>query len=187
MAQSPVKTDSVIKTFTPIEMMAEFPGGRERFSGYVIRQIRYPEILSLIGLNGQLKVSFTVDEKGKTTNIVPLSHVGYGLEEQLVSIISRSPLWVPAVQNGRQVKQSMVYPVTLNFPKTQIVMSEFKKANADYLFQIKDTIYDIDHATPLLGETFSPTHIDTAVLYTGTDKFNLKKKTEIWLVKMKNQ
>jgi len=173
------------QTFYAIEQSADFPGGLQNFSRYIGARIVYREVEELIGVSGKVIINFVVDTAGRLTDIVPVSRIGSGCEEEIVNIITNSPRWKPGIQNGRNIKQRMTFPITLNFPKEVISMAEIRKAQNGYLFQIKDTVYDVDHAAAILGENFAGSQVEITLPYTGDEKFNLKKKKEIWLVKIK--
>ena len=57
-------------------------------------------------------VQFVVDKDGKITDIKPLTKFGFGMEEEVVRIIRKSPRWIPAIQFGRNVKAYRKQPIT---------------------------------------------------------------------------
>ena len=66
-------------------------------------------------------VQFIVDVDGRLIDIQPLTAHGYGMEEEVMRVIRRSPRWIPAVlQEGQKVKAYRKQPVTF-------VVSEAKK------------------------------------------------------------
>jgi len=173
------------QNLTPvIEMSAEYPGGNQLFVQYVSKSLKYREVEHLLGVNGKVRVSFVVDSTGKLTDIIPQSNIGSGCEEEVADIISRSRPWKPAMQNGRAIKQKIVIPITFNVAKDIVNMGELRKGNDGYLFQIKEAVYDIDHAAAILGETFSPGQIEITTAYTGDKK--PEGKSNVWLVKIKS-
>ena len=57
-------------------------------------------------------VQFVVDKEGRVTDIKPLTKFGFGMEEEVIRILKKSPPWIPAIQFGRSVKAYRKQPVT---------------------------------------------------------------------------
>ena len=57
-------------------------------------------------------VQFIVDKEGHVTDIKPLTKFGFGMEDEVVRILKKSPPWIPAFQFGRNVKAYRKQPVT---------------------------------------------------------------------------
>lgn len=62
-------------------------------------------------------VQFVVDKEGRITDIKPLTKFGFGMEEEVIRILRKSPKWVPAIQFGRNVKAYRRQPVTFMVSK----------------------------------------------------------------------
>lgn len=56
-------------------------------------------------------VQFIVDIDGRLIEFKPLTHFGYGMEEEVIRMLKTSSRWVPAVQFGRKVKAYRKQPV----------------------------------------------------------------------------
>lgn len=57
-------------------------------------------------------VQFIVDKDGSISQVTPLTAFGYGMEEEVMRVIKKSPKWNPAMQNGRPVKAYRKQPIT---------------------------------------------------------------------------
>src|SRR6187549_2601322 len=57
-------------------------------------------------------VQFIVDKEGKISDVKAISNHGHGMEEEAIKVIKKGPDWVPAIQNGRQVKAYRKQPIT---------------------------------------------------------------------------
>jgi protein TonB len=57
-------------------------------------------------------VQFVVDKEGKISDVKAMTSHGFGMEEEAVKVIRKGPNWVPAVQNGRNVKAYRRQPIT---------------------------------------------------------------------------
>jgi len=57
-------------------------------------------------------VQFVVDKNGDITDIKPLTKFGFGMEDEVIRILKKSPQWIPARQYGRNVKAYRKQPIT---------------------------------------------------------------------------
>ena len=63
-------------------------------------------------------VQFIINKEGAITDIKPLTKYGFGMEEEVIRILKKSPQWVPAIQFGRNVKAYRKQPVTFMVSKS---------------------------------------------------------------------
>ena len=63
-------------------------------------------------------VQFIVDKEGRVTDIKPLTKFGFGMEDEVVRILRKSPRWIPAIQFGRNVKAYRKQPITFVIAKS---------------------------------------------------------------------
>ena len=80
--------------------------GREAnyFSLWVNDRLRYPAEARRKRIEGAVVMNFTIDEEGRVTNIVVKKSPHPSLEREAVRVVSRSPLWQPALRDGKPVK-----------------------------------------------------------------------------------
>jgi hypothetical protein len=57
-------------------------------------------------------VQFVSDKEGNVSDARPLTAHGYGMEEEVLRLIKKSPRWIPATQNERMVKTYRKQTVT---------------------------------------------------------------------------
>lgn len=95
-----------------VEIDASYPGGMPAWQRFMYKNFRYPDDGQNNEIQGTVVVQFVVDEKGNVSNVVAISgpETG-GLREEAVRVIKKSGLWVPAIQNGRQVKAYKRQPI----------------------------------------------------------------------------
>lgn len=108
----PVKKEPEI--WEKVEVAAKFDGD---WSRYLTRNLR-PEVpVENNAPAGRYKVQikFVVDVDGTISDLVPLTNVGYGMEQEAMRVIKQSKKWVPAFQNTKHVKayhiQNIVFEV----------------------------------------------------------------------------
>lgn len=106
--------------FTKVEIEAKFPGGDERWSQFVQREVeRHMDELQDDGQSGTCEVQFIVDREGNVSNVEALSMKGSKLAEVAVNAIKKGPKWIPAVQNGQPVKAWRRQKITFRLPDEQ--------------------------------------------------------------------
>jgi protein TonB len=97
------------------EQQAAFPGGVAAWNKFVRDSVNKNILLSKKAPPGQYTVTvrFIVSYWGGISDVVAETHHGYGLEEEAIRLIKKSPRWLPARQAGRPVNAYCKQPVTL--------------------------------------------------------------------------
>lgn len=99
---------------SPVEVdnMPEYEGGLKALGEFLSRNLRYPEPASGLGVGGVLYVRFVVDETGKVVSPELLNHIGYGLDDEALRVVSIIPKFkTPARIKGRPVKSYYQVPI----------------------------------------------------------------------------
>ena len=103
-----------------IEKEAHFPGTDKSWTNFLERNLN-PDVpvrnRAPVGTY-MVMVQFVVDKEGRVTDIKPLTKFGFGMEEEVIRILKKSPQWVPAIQFGRNVKAYRRQPVTFVVEKS---------------------------------------------------------------------
>lgn len=195
-AQVTISKDSTTKTgerkiFTTVEQAPEFPGGIPGFYSYISKNLEYPVVARLIGISGKVKVVFVVDEKGKVTNVAPISCIGAGCEAEAARVLELCPTWKPAIQNGKPVKAAFTVPIDFNLTgkKEKTRLKDLRRSDYGFVFSIKDTLYTIDEAEKILGKEFDPGQVvaaDSFYNYDKVQKFEMPDKKEVYLIIIKS-
>ncbi len=95
-----------------VEEKPKFQGGDQNdFTKWVFKNIVYPEIAKENGVSGRVTLQFTVDTKGKVTDIKVVRGVDSSLDKEAVRVVSSSPTWTPGRQSGKPVKVRFTFPV----------------------------------------------------------------------------
>ncbi|HVU94176.1 MAG TPA: TonB family protein [Puia sp.] len=111
-APKPKNVEDYDRTFTKVEIESEYPGGTAAWMRYLNKNFRYPEDAINNEIQGTVVVQFIVDKEGNVSNVEAVSgpETG-GLRQEAIRVIERSGKWVPAIQNGRNVKSYKKQPV----------------------------------------------------------------------------
>ncbi|MDP3394712.1 energy transducer TonB [Sediminibacterium sp.] len=105
------------KIYTEVEIKPEFPGGINGWIKYLERNINRDLPYKNGAPSGRYTVvlTFIVAKDGTISDIKAETDPGYGSKEEAIRLMTRSPKWKPAVQNGRNVtyrqKQSISFMV----------------------------------------------------------------------------
>ena len=95
-----------------VDHIPAFPGGYTALQKYFDDNIEYPTEAVDNGVEGTVRVAFTVDENGKLVNAgIDGDAQGYGLDEEALRVVSKMPKWTPGSVGGKPVKTKFVLPV----------------------------------------------------------------------------
>ncbi len=102
------------KVFDKVEIEARFPGGDANWRKYLINTLKAEVPTNNFAPPGAYTVviQFLVDKEGNISEVKPMTNHGFGMEEEVIRVISKGPRWIPAVQDGRQVKAFRKQPIT---------------------------------------------------------------------------
>ncbi len=106
------------KVFTWVEQMPRFPGStsdeesQNKILKYLHDHIQYPAMARDNGIQGTVYVQFIVGPDGAIRDVKTVStHLGGGLEDEAIKVVSGMPKWIPGKQNGRPVTVQFSIPV----------------------------------------------------------------------------
>lgn len=91
-----------------------FTGDLRSFLSFVGENYKFPYSAKQAGLNGQVFVSFVVEQDGTLSNIKVLRDLGHGTGEEAIRVIKLSEKWKPGYVNGQPVAVSYSLPIRLN-------------------------------------------------------------------------
>lgn len=102
------------KTFEKTEVEAEFPGGHKAWTDFLVKNLN-PKVPVKNGAPaGEYAVvaRFIISKSGALDSIEVETSNGFGMEEEVVRVLSLSPSWQPAIQNERPVRAFRRQPFT---------------------------------------------------------------------------
>ncbi|WP_395062944.1 energy transducer TonB [Flavobacterium sp.] len=106
--------DNTLYSASGIEVKPEFPGGIVAFYKFIRNNYKAPDVA---GLKGQIYISFIVERDGSLSEIKVLKDIGYGTGMEAIRVLSLSPKWKPAEQNGTTVRCSYQIPISIQLSK----------------------------------------------------------------------
>jgi N-acetylmuramoyl-L-alanine amidase len=136
------------KVFEKVEVEAAFRGGEKEWRNYFNRNLD----LNVPVKNGckpgtyTVVVQFIVARDGSVSDVKALTKHGFGLEEEAMRMIKKGPDWIPAIQNGHNVKAYRKQPFTFviakpitnvgNIPLEKVRTIEQEKTNSKQIFSL---------------------------------------------------
>lgn len=88
-----------------------YPGGDTELKKYLCLNLRYPNEAIEKHIQGEVIVSFLIDEQGRISDIAATKGIGYGCDEEAVRVVKAMPPWQPGRRNGKAVKVTYNLPV----------------------------------------------------------------------------
>lgn len=89
-------------TYREVEVTAPFFGGLKVWEAYLKKQLKYPKAAKGNKIQGTVVIEFTINVNSTVSDLKVFKSVEKSLDEEALRLI-RHGLWVPAIQNGRQV------------------------------------------------------------------------------------
>lgn len=93
---------------------AEFPGGLEAWSNYLAANVNTKVPIKNGAPNGAFEVviAFVVNKSGYVSDVEAKTSYGYGMEEEAMRVIKRSPRWRPLILLGKPENAFRRQPIT---------------------------------------------------------------------------
>ena len=91
---------------------AAFPGGEIAMLTSIHENIVYPETARFNAIEGQVVVSFIIDEEGNLEAFKILRSLGEECDEAVINALTKLPSFSPAIESGKTIKQRMIVPVS---------------------------------------------------------------------------
>lgn len=95
---------------------AQFPGGEAELFSYIESNIQYPDQALEQKIEGEVIVSFVINEEGEVQNPSITKSAHYYLDKEAERLVANMPLWEPAVKGGYTLQSNFVLPITFVLP-----------------------------------------------------------------------
>ena len=96
------------------EKEANFPGGLDGWRKFLERTLDASVPARKGAKDGHYTIllKFRVDKEGNLQDLKATTNYGFGMEQEALRVLKRSPKWEPAVQFGRHVNAYRIQPIT---------------------------------------------------------------------------
>lgn len=98
-------------TFRKVEIESEFPGGQAEWRNFLGNNFTYPNKAVRKKIEGTVILQFIVCADGTVCDIQAISGPEI-LREAAIKALKNTPNWIPALQDGKQVKSYKKQPIT---------------------------------------------------------------------------
>lgn len=110
---APIEEDfSKQKVFDIVDEMPVFPGGDHELMRYIEDNLNYPQEALERGIQGRVFVKIIVEPNGSISNAKIIRGLGFGCDEEAISVIESMPNWEPGRKNGETVRVNIAVPVS---------------------------------------------------------------------------
>src|SRR4030095_12265324 len=118
------------KVFEKVEVEASFRGCYQEWKNYLERNLdkNIPVKNGCKPGTYTVVVRFIVAKDGSVSDVKALTNHGFGMEEEAMRMIRKGPDWVPAIQNGHNVKAYRKQPFTFVIVDPKISISRYSDA-----------------------------------------------------------
>jgi hypothetical protein len=105
------------KSVKNIDGPAQMVGGEIAWQKFLNKHVDYDAPAFNGAKEGKypIRIKFTINENGTLTDFKALTKYGYGLEEEVIRALKKSPNWLPAIRNGVPVSSYRIELVTFDF------------------------------------------------------------------------
>ena len=101
-----------------------FPGGEEELQEYLRNEIKYPLEALITETNGSVVVRYTIDEKGKTTDVELLKPAPEVLFREVKRAIIGMPKWIPGKKDGKVASTRCTMHIKFVHPKEKHITAK---------------------------------------------------------------
>jgi|GEM_PF-1120815 len=112
------KVDSKKDVFTVVEVMPEYPNGKEEIFKFINDNIKYPQEAFDKKWEGKAFINFIVNENGNIVEPKVEKSSGYEvLDDEAIRVIKLMPKWKPGMQNNKNVQVQLLLPFNFTLNK----------------------------------------------------------------------
>lgn len=94
-----------------VDVIPQFPGGPGQMARFLQNNLKYPPAAREKKIQGNVYVSFFVEQDGSLRNIQVRQGLGSGCDEEAVRVVRSFPAWSPGMLNGNPVTTFYILPV----------------------------------------------------------------------------
>ena len=108
--QAPVRIDAQQEEpiYDIVEVMPEFPGGKEALMNYLTKNLKFPD-----GAREQstVYIAFIVEMDGRISGVRVLRGIGGAFDEEAMRVVRNMPMWQPGTHRGKAVRVRYNLPI----------------------------------------------------------------------------
>jgi TonB family protein len=105
------------KTFTKVEIEAEYSRDKNAWADYLQKNLNYPQEAVNKEIQGTVIAQFIVELDGTLSDMKIVKSPNKLLSDETLRTIKNSGKWIPAVQNGKQVRAYKRQPIVFKLDR----------------------------------------------------------------------
>lgn len=126
------------ETFSVVEQMPQFPGGKHALDHYLRDSIYSPISIIQKNIKGKVLVKFIVDKEGNITDVTVIKSLHPMADKVAYHYVKSMPKWDPGRQKGKPVKVVYVLPINFNHYKSSSNKKLFEQGR-----EIEEKVKDV--------------------------------------------
>lgn len=120
MEEIPLTVSHLEKPHVTVEKMPGFPGGEGEMQKFIGENLKYPAVAVENGVQGRVTLRFIVEKDGAISDVRILRGIDPSCDKEAVRVIKAMPKWIPAKQNGREVRCYFTLPIVFRLPSEPV-------------------------------------------------------------------
>jgi TonB family protein len=105
------------EVYVAIEEMPGYPGGTDALLQFLQSNLKYPEDARIKGIEGEVLVSYTINEQGEVTDAKILRGISPEIDKEALRITNSIKGWKPATQDGNSISMVVNMPIEFRIKK----------------------------------------------------------------------
>ena len=94
------------------DIQPQFPGGDAALIQFIEDHLLYPASARENGVEGIVKVAFTVKANGTIVQPEIMEGLGHGCDEEVIRVVKEMPKWIPGMVNNTTMARKVILPIS---------------------------------------------------------------------------
>ena len=95
----------------------QYPGGRKELLKYMEENMRYPDSMRDLDMEGEVVVEFYVERNGVISGVSVVKSVSKEFDDEAIRLTRNMPRWIPGRKNGALVRYKMTMPINFKIKR----------------------------------------------------------------------
>ena len=95
----------------------QYPGGRKELLKYMEENMRYPDSMRDLDMEGEVVVEFYVERNGVISGVSVVKSVSKEFDDEAIRLTRNMPRWTPGRKNGALVRYKMTMPINFKIKR----------------------------------------------------------------------
>ncbi len=113
----PLRATKQLNRSKMLKMDPEAESSKAHFAGlesYIHEHLSYPQLAKENGVEGKVRISFTILQNGQVINPRVVESLGTGCDKAALELVESMPAWVPATKYGLPIGEKKYLDITFS-------------------------------------------------------------------------